>query len=359
MTQSMTILLRRAILALALGVTVAGCGGQGASTTAGPNVLTTEAGDGPVRMTVRVEPAKPRLSDEITLTLTLDSEEGVTVEKPPFGSELGEFVIRDLREPLAKTRDGREVREQIFTLEPTKAGTLRLDPIRVVYKDTRKNGDQKEHDVVSKSLTVEVSSEMGTKTPSLTDLAPAAAPVAVHAPISPWTWALLAVGTLACVAIIILGRRWRNAVRERKAAPLSPRMLAELELRKLLESGLLEKDLKLFYVELTGIVRRYIERTEGIHAPEQTTEEFLREIGEHPSYIQGRRERLKNFLESADLVKFAGYKPHLPAVEESIRRARVFVDLEQEVVLVHEPVKNGFHPETTNRIPMLHEEPSK
>lgn len=359
MMQSLHSLVPRAILAITLAVPFAGCGQQSDSAGADANQVTTEAGDGAVRMTVRVEPQKARISDEITLTLTLDSEEGVTIEKPPFGSELGEFVIRDLREPLVRTRDGREIREQIFTLEPTKAGTLRIDPIRVVYRDSRPNGDSREHDVVSKSLLVEVASEMTGQTPHLGDLAPAAVPLTIAAPLSPWVYVLGGLGIIAGILAIVLWRRWRMSVRQRSVVPLSPRMLAELELRKLLESGLIEKDLKLFYVELTGIVRRYIERTEGIHAPEQTTEEFLREIGEHPSFARGQRERLKHFLESADLVKFAGYKPHGPAVEESIRRARVFVDLEQEVLLPHEPVKNGFHSETSTRIPMLHEESTK
>jgi hypothetical protein len=143
---------------------------------------------------------------------------------------------------------------------------------------------------------------------------------------------------------VMLWRRYRRLRGQAKLPNLSPRDLAALELKKLLSSGLSETDLKLFYVELTAIVRRYIERTVGIHAPEQTTEEFLREIGEHPAFSPSQRDRLANFLASADLVKFAGYQPMASAIDDSVRRARVFVDLEEEVTLPHPPVRNGWHP---------------
>ena len=64
-----------------------------------------------------------------------------------------------------------------------------------------------------------------------------------------------------------------------------------------------------------------------MHAPEQTTPEFLRAIQGHPAFDQLRRERLGAFLESADLVKFAGHQPDRAAVATSIERAREFIRL--------------------------------
>ena len=57
------------------------------------------------------------------------------------------------------------------------------------------------------------------------------------------------------------------------------------------------------------IVRRYIERSTGVRAPEQTTEEFLREVNDNNLFPHETNARLGAFLESADLVKFAGYQP--------------------------------------------------
>ena len=80
--------------------------------------------------------------------------------------------------------------------------------------------------------------------------------------------------------------------------------------------------MKLFYVELTAIVRRYIERTKGIHAPEQTTQEFLQEISRRKDFPAEQSRRLRSFLEAADLVKFAAHQPREEDVEESFRRAK-------------------------------------
>jgi hypothetical protein len=113
---------------------------------------------------------------------------------------------------------------------------------------------------------------------------------------------------------------------------LTPQEIAFLEFKKLLESGWIDIDIKLFYTELTGIVRRFIEGTTGIRAPEQTTEEFLWEIKDSQDFAQEDRTKLKAFLESADLVKFAAFKPGKAEIEESFQRAKVFVGLEREEV---------------------------
>ena len=67
-----------------------------------------------------------RLSDEPTLTLEIDySARESPSSKPEFGSALGEFVIRDFREPLPRVEGDRQVLQQIYTLEPTRAGKIR------------------------------------------------------------------------------------------------------------------------------------------------------------------------------------------------------------------------------------------
>ena len=125
----------------------------------------SEVQRGPVRVTVEVQPSKASLSDEPVLTLTIDSEEGVAVEKPPFGSTLGGFTIRNFREPLPKISNGREVIQQIYTLEPTETGRLRIDPISVAFTDRRPNGDGRRHSVETEPLSIEVTSLVGDKSP--------------------------------------------------------------------------------------------------------------------------------------------------------------------------------------------------
>jgi hypothetical protein len=285
----------------------------------------SEVEQGPVRLTAEVSPAQPRLSDLPTLTLTIDHEEGVTVEKPLFGKKIDTLTIRDVREPLPKTNEGRVVEQQIYTLEPTKVGRVQIDPIPVSYTDGRPSQDNRRQTIETKPLSVEVTSLLGDKAPKLGDLRGPAAPMALDSSVPVWVWLIVAVA-IAAIALLILRRRRRLPKQERtRTKVLTLEELANLELDKLVASGLAATDVKQFFIQLTGIVRRYIERTTGVRAPERTTEEFLGEISRRQTFGQEVRMRLRDFLESADLVKFAAHHPRPEDIDESVRRARLFI----------------------------------
>jgi len=290
---------------------------------------------GPVKVTAEVQPAKARLSDEPVLTLTIEYEQGVQVEKPPFGATMGSFAVRDFHEPLPKIHNGREIIQQVYSLEPMQTGKLLIDPISVTFIDLRPKGDEKTHTVQTEALTVDISSMVGDSAPSLANLRPATGPLDL-----PSHWSLLAWSiAFVCIVLAIIGwLLWRRYKSKQAVAEivLSPEEQARLELEKLAQSGLAETDVVQFYVELTAIVRRYIERTTGIRAPEQTTEEFLREISRANTFNRETSDRLRNFLESADLVKFAAHRPRQEDIEESFSRARIFIGLKSQEP-AHEP----------------------
>jgi hypothetical protein len=92
-----------------------------------------------------------------------------------------------------------------------------------------------------------------------------------------------------------------------------------------------------WFVELSSIVRRYLERRYEIRAPELTTEEFLLVATARPELAAqvagGRAERgedhrtmLSEFLERCDRVKFAGYRPDADESLATLAAARRFVD---------------------------------
>lgn len=283
---------------------------------------------GPVRAWIEIEPARPRLSDEPKLTVVIDAADGVKVEKPKFGAVLADFRVRDFHEPLPKIEGGRQRVTQEYKLEPMSSGAHVILPIPIAFTDARpaeQGGDGKSHTLTIESLTVDVTSLADGHAPSLRDLAPAHGPVELPTPLPAWMkWALGGVGVVVVgAAVVALLRR-----RSRPQRPLTPLELAERELAELLRRNPLGRaDLKGFYVELTGVVRRHVERTTGVRAPEQTTREFLRAIQGHPSFDDARRERLRAFLEAADLVKFAGHTPEVAAIEASLERTREFLRL--------------------------------
>lgn len=326
--------LSEAICILIALLLTAGCGQTDESSKnsiaakdAESDIVTSEVERGPVKLTVQIEPAKPRLSDEPKLTVTIRSEEGIRIAKPPFGSALGEFLIRDFYEPVPEVDGTATIIRQIYTLEPTRAGKVTVAPIAVQFHDERSEGDGKEHSIESEALTVEVSTVLGDDAPSLADLRPAAGPVELPESGGSFGWWIAG---LAIAVLVFAGFLWKRRRRIIDAAPqLSPQELAWLELEHLVEQNLAEAAVKEFYVELTGVVRRYIERSTGVRAPEQTTEEFLREISERSTFATDENSRLRDFLESADLVKFAGFAPSSGDIEQSFDRANLFIGLKR------------------------------
>jgi hypothetical protein len=137
-----------------------------------------------------------------------------------------------------------------------------------------------------------------------------------------WLWYLFVPLAISAFCAWLWRRRKPSEVVQPRR---SPREIAEESLSDLERSDLAQSDIKLFYVDLTGIVRRYLEQTTGVRAPEETTEEFLRDISNHNAYGVEVRNRLQEFLISADLVKFAGHQPLPEDVTTALERARRFV----------------------------------
>ena len=135
-----------------------------------------------------------------------------------------------------------------------------------------------------------------------------------------WVSAALlgALGVLA--ALVFLVRYVARRVKEHRMSPIER---AWVELDRLLKKGLPGRGrYKDFYVELTMVVRRYVQRKYGIRAPNLTTDEFLvqfRDAG------RGRCDDLAKFLESADLVKFAGLQATPEMADGATESARTYL----------------------------------
>jgi hypothetical protein len=142
-----------------------------------------------------------------------------------------------------------------------------------------------------------------------------------------WKLAGTVLGALGLVALVVWGawRLLRFAAGKIREHRLSPIERAWVELDRLLKKGLPGRGrYKDFYVELTMVVRRYVQRKYGIKAPHLTTGEFLAEIGSSDRF-DGNRADLARFLESADMVKFAGLQATPEMADEATESARVYL----------------------------------
>lgn len=289
-------------------------------------VLEKSTEKGPVKLTVRITPKEPRLSDLLQFDVIVTAPADVTIKAPPFGKSVGEFLINDYNEKTLKSEKDSHTQQFHYVLEPQHTGRHLVRSIGVEF--TAKGDATKSGYIEAEPLDVNVTSPEEANAADLGNLAPMNTPVELPWRLPPvWVLVLVAVGACGVIAALVYWRTRRVKTIE-KVVYKSPEQIAKEELAALLAENLPARGLfKDFYVRLTGIVRRYIEATTGLRAPEQTTEEFLRDMHFRKVFPPERAEQLASFLEAADMVKYAGLQPGQRQVEEAIARAQEFVGL--------------------------------
>lgn len=121
-----------------------------------------------------------------------------------------------------------------------------------------------------------------------------------------WLWWTL--GLLAAVLVLFALWQWwqRRRMQIVFVPPVPPHVRAR---EKLAEALALISQPKPFVTAVADTSRTYLEERFNFHAPERTTEEFLRELSGTDLLVKEQKESLGNFLASCDLVKFAKYEP--------------------------------------------------
>jgi len=121
-----------------------------------------------------------------------------------------------------------------------------------------------------------------------------------------WLWCGLIVLAVLLAAWLLWRWRQNRKLNIKLPPPLPPHVRAKKRLQQALE---LITQPKPFVIEVSDAARSYLEQRFDFHAPERTTEEFLRELAGSKLLLPDQKESLGNFLASCDLVKFAKYEP--------------------------------------------------
>ncbi len=118
-------------------------------------------------------------------------------------------------------------------------------------------------------------------------------------------WALIGIALLVTAFLI-----WKYFKNRKTNIILPPPIPAHVRAKQKLEQALaLITQPKPFVIAVSDTTRAYLEERFDFHAPERTTEEFLRELGGTKLLLPEQKESLGGFLASCDLVKFAKYEP--------------------------------------------------
>jgi hypothetical protein len=329
--------MRSGVKSLALVVLVA-CGGHSAldgsdapTSEPGKDAIVKTTENGPVKATVTVWPPKPTLGDPIYLRLDVDAPAGVSINAPfqeAGDQRMGRFQVTGFSRDTQHKPDGGLHERQTYSLQPPTSGKHRVPPLRLEMVDTRP-GTGSETGKTQEILTEEVPVDVApVKAETIAaELRPAPGKLDENVGGPPWMWILLGGSLLA-----MLGAggmlAWRMVGSKRRIAEQrSAYEDAIAALRTLEKRGAPgAEDADAWFVELSSIVRSYLERRYEIRAPELTTEEFLVATSRSPDLTSAHKAQLSAFLEGCDRVKFAGYRPDSTESLATLEAARAFVE---------------------------------
>ena len=286
-------------------------------------IRTEDMSKGPIQVVITIDPAKIHLDKDAILTLKITSPSEIEVKMPDMEDRLIGFIQNGKLDKEPATYGGKTVYERQLLLTPVIADEYRLSPFPITYTDKSKNPAETGW-FPSKPLNFDIAPVIRENTGK--DIEVNMKPVWIYPPFK--NVATHTAIAIAAIALLFLAwKLFKRARREIQLMRMSPKERALEELAELLAKDLVTKNMvKDFYLELTMIVRRYIEREHSIRAPEQTTEEFLVAVSKDQRFSREIIIRLKTFLEAADLVKFAAYHPESDAIAHATATAKDYVE---------------------------------
>ncbi len=298
---------------------------------------------GPVKTEVKLEPSEPTIGDVLTLTLQVSAEAEVELLMPEFGQSLERFTILDFVPREVIDDQGKTIVTYRYRLQTSGSGPQSIPPLMIEFVDRRPGNrlapeGEDAYEILTERIEFNVKS-----------VVPSGAAKELKAPLgklkplgsirTPIWIAIVGLGILL-IGLPFLLRLWqqhRIGKRRRSAYDIANSRLSRLRSRPKPR----EEEIGIFFVELSDIVRRYLEDRFNLHAPELTTEEFLEVAATSPDLTSEHKSFLQEFLRQADQVKFAQHIPDAHSIDKALSSATNFLEqTKQDAPLLEEPVES-------------------
>lgn len=253
----------------------------------------------------------------IVVEAPADANVQLTDMTPKFG---GLLVHGTPTRTTEKAPGGRQRIVQTYTIEPIFIGDYPIEPVEAAWGEGQK--------VVVSSPALRVRDLTPEEKEIAERFAPNAGPIPVEKPwLRRWTFwggvGLVGAASLGCAGYYVVSRRKRTV----ETPPPPPWEVAYARLRELDERHLPQAGkIGPYYVDLSAILRYYIEDRFHLRAPERTTPEFLEEAVRNNEFSEGRRRLVAGVLKHCDRVKFAQHEPTLHEMERSFAEVLRFID---------------------------------
>jgi hypothetical protein len=298
-----------------------------------------------VSVSTRLDTTRARIGDQLKLHIRVEKPAQTRVVFPVLADTLtGKIeIVRKGPVDTAVSSTGRIVMNQDLLVTVFDTGFFEIPPLSFTVHTGQTQDTLKSIPVNFVILSMPVDT-------TIRDIrANMKAPVNIEE-IFPFFLGLIALGLVVILIVYWVRKRTRkgpSVSAEVLAEPADVIALRELEqLRE--EKPWINRQVKLYYIRLTEILRIYIERRYHIMALEQTTDEILGSLKKSEN-VDSSLKRLTSILKLADLVKFAKVIPDLEENTNKLDEAVEFVrstaqpqdELKQEGNYEHDPVQSN------------------
>lgn len=270
-----------------------------------------------VSLESKVDKAKITIGDRITYSIIVTRGEDVEIKLPELGANLGTFEILDYNDPEPQKINGKIIQTRQYIISTFDVGEYEIPPVTIRFTT---KGDTTWQELTTEKIKIEVESLKPSEAGDIRDIKP---PLELKRDIK-------AIIRLIIIGVIIIAigiltflfikrkKEGKGLLPKRVKPPRPPHKIALEELDKLVSSNL--TNVKQFYIQLSEIIRKYIESRFYIVALEMTTFQLIQNMNqtEIDSEII---ELTAEFLESCDLVKFAKYIPTDQENQQTIQQA--------------------------------------
>ncbi|MFA7693249.1 MAG: hypothetical protein GX117_03110 [Candidatus Hydrogenedentes bacterium] len=280
---------------------------------------------------VRLSPPSIPFHRTAEYSVRVEAAPDVQILFPEMSDIPGQIEIKKTESDTETLQSGQVVHVQRYRVDPVAAGTYILPALNIGWQRLKEEGS-----IVTPILSFEAreltEAERGAAENFVAMVGPDAI-LAAQTPFKKSLWILLLSAAAAALLLLAIFRRYGR--RKEAAAPLLPawdialNRLRELQLRDLPNLGKIE----LFYVDLSAILRYYIEDRFQIAAPDQTTPELMEAAAEHRIFSETQETFLAEFLRHCDRIKFARFNPPADLSNAHFKQVRLFV---KETIPAHE-----------------------
>lgn len=282
-----------------------------------------------VEVIIQIDPGEVILDQDLLLTIRATAPTDSQLQMPAVHNRLQGFdIVSAFDSPVVETPDGKRIYERTLRLTPMIAERYRIAPMAIAI--SRPQQAARNSDPTVFLLTPPITLNTVSPYPDELDDSPRAAVDPLY--VRP-SWRDITGYAMLLVFIILVASvlfKLASKIKRRiKIAMLPPVERALHDLQLLINENLPAKgQTKTFYIRITAIIRRYIEKRYHIRAPEQTTEEFLAQAASSSAFDQVAISKLQPFLEAADRVKFAGWSPNTQIIETTVNTAQEYLTSE-------------------------------